>query len=105
MTQARRQGFRVEVHAIGDRALAAVLDAFSAAGVISCERPIITHCQVTYSVLRTPSRRVYSRELRELGAGEQNAPSNRRVFVLEVEMPVRFPQNPCSLYIFPLGIT
>ena len=46
MAQARDQGFRVEVHAIGDRALSAVLDAFEEAGITAADRPIVTHCQV-----------------------------------------------------------
>ncbi|CAM9621649.1 unnamed protein product [Laminaria digitata] len=46
VAQARDQGFRVEVHAIGDRALSAVLDAFEEAGITAADRPIVTHCQV-----------------------------------------------------------
>lgn len=44
--KARDFGFRLEVHAIGDRALSAVLDAFEAAGITTQDRPIVTHCQV-----------------------------------------------------------
>lgn len=44
--QARDRGFRVEVHAIGDRALASVLDACEEAGLTAEDRPIVTHCQV-----------------------------------------------------------
>lgn len=47
VAQARDRGFRVEVHAIGDRALEAVLDAFEGAGLQPTDRPIVTHCQVT----------------------------------------------------------
>ncbi|CAN0553045.1 unnamed protein product, partial [Ectocarpus sp. 8 AP-2014] len=46
VAQARDRGFRVEVHAIGDRALEAVLDAFEGAGLQPTDRPIVTHCQV-----------------------------------------------------------
>ncbi|CAM9726878.1 unnamed protein product, partial [Hapterophycus canaliculatus] len=46
VAQARERGFRVEVHAIGDRALANVLDAFEGAGLKAEDRPIVTHCQV-----------------------------------------------------------
>ncbi|CAM9098263.1 unnamed protein product [Ectocarpus fasciculatus] len=46
VAQARDRGFRVEVHAIGDRALEAVLDAFEGAGLQPKDRPIVTHCQV-----------------------------------------------------------
>lgn len=44
--QARDRGFRVEIHAIGDRALASVLDACEEAGLTAEDRPIVTHCQV-----------------------------------------------------------
>lgn len=43
---AHRDGYRVEIHAIGDRAAAAALDALAAAGVPPAARPILTHCQV-----------------------------------------------------------
>lgn len=36
----------MEVHAIGDRALASVLDACEGAGLTARDRPIVTHCQV-----------------------------------------------------------
>lgn len=39
----------MEVHAIGDRALASVLDAFEGAGLTPEDRPIVTHCQVSSS--------------------------------------------------------
>lgn len=44
--QARDRGFRLEVHAIGDRAVSSVLDAFEEAGLTAEDRPIVTHCQV-----------------------------------------------------------
>lgn len=44
--QAHANGYRVEVHAIGDRAVAQVLNAFQKAGIRSTDRPIITHCQI-----------------------------------------------------------
>jgi len=43
---AHQQGYQLEVHAIGDRALETVLDAFEGAGLQPSDRPIITHCQV-----------------------------------------------------------
>jgi len=46
MEAARRRGFRLEVHAIGDAAAAAVLDCMETCGVTALERPVITHCQV-----------------------------------------------------------
>jgi len=46
VASAHRAGYQLEVHAIGDRALATVLDAFGAAGVEPAARPVVTHCQV-----------------------------------------------------------
>lgn len=46
MREAHKEGFGLEVHAIGDRALATVLEALEEAGVSRQDRPIITHCQV-----------------------------------------------------------
>ena len=46
MADAKRQGFRLEIHAIGDRAAAAVLDGLEAAGVTPDDRAVITHCQL-----------------------------------------------------------
>ena len=43
---AHEAGFQLEVHAIGDWALATVLDALETAGVPPEARPVITHCQV-----------------------------------------------------------
>ncbi|CAM9595850.1 unnamed protein product [Discosporangium mesarthrocarpum] len=43
---AREEGSRVEVHAIGDRALSCTLDAFEDAGLQAMDHPIVTHCQV-----------------------------------------------------------
>jgi predicted amidohydrolase YtcJ len=45
--------YRLEVHAIGDRAAVAVLDAFTAAGLTAQHRPIITHCQILDAALIT----------------------------------------------------
>lgn len=53
VAQARDRGFRVEVHAIGDRALASVLDAFEGAGLTPEDRPIVTHCQVSRNTHRS----------------------------------------------------
>lgn len=39
-------GYRLEVHAIGDEAAEAVLEAFEKAGVQPEDRPILTHCQI-----------------------------------------------------------
>ena len=46
MADAKRQGFRLEIHAIGDRAAATVLDGLEAAGVTPDDRAVITHCQL-----------------------------------------------------------
>jgi len=43
---AHSQGFRVELHAIGDRAAEEGLNAFEKAGLTKADRPILTHCQV-----------------------------------------------------------
>lgn len=43
---AHNEGFILETHAIGDRALATVLEAYERAGLHEEHRPIITHCQV-----------------------------------------------------------
>ncbi|CAM9490836.1 unnamed protein product [Phaeothamnion confervicola] len=44
--RAKAWGYRVEVHAIGDRAVAEVLRAMDEAGVVPADRPILTHAQV-----------------------------------------------------------
>lgn len=46
MREAHKEGFGLEVHAIGDRAMATVLKALEQAGVSRDDRPIVTHCQV-----------------------------------------------------------
>ena len=46
MAEAKRQGYRLEIHAIGDRAAASVLDGLEAAGVTPKDRAVITHCQL-----------------------------------------------------------
>lgn len=46
VSSAHQAGYQLEVHAIGDRAMATVLDAFEAAGVDAAARPVVTHCQV-----------------------------------------------------------
>lgn len=46
VASAHGKGYQVEVHAIGDRAMEAVLDALEAAGVGAAARPVVTHCQV-----------------------------------------------------------
>jgi predicted amidohydrolase YtcJ len=43
---ARAEGFRLEVHAIGDKAAECVLDSFAEAGVTADDRAVLTHCQV-----------------------------------------------------------
>ncbi|KAG5176273.1 amidohydrolase family-domain-containing protein [Tribonema minus] len=43
---AKERRFRLEVHAIGDRAAEQVLDAFRAAALSEADRPILTHCQI-----------------------------------------------------------
>eukprot|EP00039_Didymoeca_costata_P016138 m.285503 g.285503 ORF g.285503 m.285503 type:complete len:641 (+) comp16341_c0_seq15:274-2196(+) len=43
---AKDKGYRLEVHAIGDRAAESVLQAFETAGLTKEDRGIITHCQV-----------------------------------------------------------
>lgn len=46
VSAAKAQGYRLEIHAIGDRAAEAVLDALAAAKVGAEDRPVLTHCQV-----------------------------------------------------------
>jgi predicted amidohydrolase YtcJ len=46
VSAARERGYRLEVHAIGDAAAEAVLNAFDTVGVTKQERAILTHCQV-----------------------------------------------------------
>ncbi|KAE9119513.1 hypothetical protein PF005_g8287 [Phytophthora fragariae] len=46
ITDATRAGYRLEIHAIGDRAAEQVLTALSAAHVGPEKRPILTHCQI-----------------------------------------------------------
>ena len=46
MADAKRQGYRLEIHAIGDRAAATVLDGLEAAGVSPVDRVVMTHCQL-----------------------------------------------------------
>ncbi|EQC39539.1 hypothetical protein SDRG_02976 [Saprolegnia diclina VS20] len=43
---AHAAGYRLEVHAIGDRAAAQVLHAMESAGLEPADRPILTHCQI-----------------------------------------------------------
>lgn len=43
---ANGQGYRLEIHAIGDRAAESVLDAYDAAKLGPKDRPIITHAQI-----------------------------------------------------------
>lgn len=43
---AHAAGFRIELHAIGDRAAEEGLNAFDSAGLTPADRPILTHCQV-----------------------------------------------------------
>ncbi|XP_037047706.1 putative amidohydrolase YtcJ [Bradysia coprophila] len=44
--EAEANGYRVEIHAIGDRAAAQVINAIKMAGIKPERRPILTHCQV-----------------------------------------------------------
>lgn len=44
--RARAAGYRSEIHAIGDRAAEAALDALEAAGSTPEERPVLTHAQI-----------------------------------------------------------
>ncbi len=46
IADAKRKGFRLEIHAIGDRAAATVLDGLEAAGVTPDDRAVMTHCQL-----------------------------------------------------------
>ncbi|OQR95706.1 hypothetical protein THRCLA_07638 [Thraustotheca clavata] len=43
---AKNAGYRLEVHAIGDRAAEQVLNAMEEAGLTREDRPILTHCQI-----------------------------------------------------------
>lgn len=44
--EAHQKGWQLEVHAIGDEAAEAVLDAFEHCRMTAKDRPILTHCQV-----------------------------------------------------------
>eukprot|EP01112_Ceratiomyxa_fruticulosa_P000026 TRINITY_DN0_c4_g1_i3.p1 TRINITY_DN0_c4_g1~~TRINITY_DN0_c4_g1_i3.p1 ORF type:complete len:578 (-),score=93.56 TRINITY_DN0_c4_g1_i3:100-1764(-) len=46
ISKANKMNFRVEIHAIGDRAAEVVLNSISLAGVEPSSRPILTHCQI-----------------------------------------------------------
>ncbi|TYZ60260.1 hypothetical protein PybrP1_008491 [[Pythium] brassicae (nom. inval.)] len=46
IAEADTAGFRLEIHAIGDRAAEQVLMALKAANVTPAKRPILTHCQI-----------------------------------------------------------
>ena len=48
---AKDRDFRVEVHAIGDKAAECVLNAFSSAQLTPFDRPVLTHCQILWSDL------------------------------------------------------
>lgn len=48
--EANDLGFRLEVHAIGDRAAEEVVSGFEAVGIPPEKRPILTHCQVRNTV-------------------------------------------------------
>lgn len=51
MKEATAQGFRLEVHAIGDAAAEMVIKAMEGAGVVQEKRPILTHCQASCPIL------------------------------------------------------
>lgn len=53
---ATKAGYRVEIHAIGDRAAEQVLTALKAANVGVEKRPILTHCQILREDLITQMR-------------------------------------------------
>lgn len=44
MSHLKEHGFRVEAHAIGDRAASELIDVFEKL-MPSSERPVLTHCQ------------------------------------------------------------
>lgn len=46
ISTARNEGYRVEIHAIGDAAAEQVLNAIVECGLMKEERPILTHCQI-----------------------------------------------------------
>ena len=46
MHEATAQGYRLEIHVIGDAAAEAAISAIEAADVARERRPILTHCQV-----------------------------------------------------------
>lgn len=46
IVDAKAQGYRLEIHAIGDRAAESVMDGLEAAGVAPEDRAVMTHCQL-----------------------------------------------------------
>ncbi|RLN32429.1 hypothetical protein BBJ28_00002280 [Nothophytophthora sp. Chile5] len=56
ISEANKAGYRVEIHAIGDRAAEQVLAALKTAGVSPEQRPILTHCQILGEDLITKMR-------------------------------------------------
>lgn len=46
MAEAKRKGFRLEVHAIGDAAAESVLTCMKNANIEPTDRPVLTHCQI-----------------------------------------------------------
>jgi predicted amidohydrolase YtcJ len=46
VAKSHKYGYQLEVHAIGDEAAFAVLEAFKKANVGPSDRPVLTHCQV-----------------------------------------------------------
>ncbi|KAG2523664.1 hypothetical protein BBO99_00003583 [Phytophthora kernoviae] len=56
ISDATAAGYRVEIHAIGDRATEQVLTALRAANVSPEKRPILTHCQILGEDLITQMR-------------------------------------------------
>lgn len=53
MEEATTQGFRLELHVIGDDGAEAALDGLAYAKVTPEKRPILTHCQALPSVSNT----------------------------------------------------
>lgn len=48
---AKENGFRLEIHCIGDKAADQTLSALENAGCTASDRPVMTHCQVLNSNL------------------------------------------------------
>ena len=62
VNEANIRGHRLEIHAIGDRALDVTLTALENAGVPPEKRPVIAHCQVKqrqYNAFRSPSNYIF----------------------------------------------